>query len=62
MIDDATKENQETLLLFCEVNLMSLLNHPSVLEFVGYYPTNFEEDPVPTIIAELATNGSLRDK
>ena len=44
-----------------EVNLMSLFNHPSILKFVGYYPTNFEGEPLPTIITELAGNGSLRD-
>ena len=61
MIDENTKDNEETRLLFREVNLMSLLNHPSVLKFIGYFPTNFEEDPLPTIITELAINGSLRD-
>ena len=40
---------------------MSLLNHPCVLKFVGYYSTNFDEEPLPTIITELATNGSLKD-
>ena len=32
MIDDDTKDDPETLSLFREVNLMSLLNHPSVHE------------------------------
>ena len=31
--------------LFREINLMLFLNHPSVLKFVRYYLTNFEEDP-----------------
>ena len=61
MIDEETKDSPEALSLFREVNLMSLLNHPSVLKFVGYYSVNFEEDPLPTIITELSTNGSLRD-
>ena len=61
MIDEDTKDNPETLSLFREVNLMSLLNHTSVLQFIGYYSTNFEDDPLPTIITELASNGSLRD-
>ena len=60
MIDEETKDSSEALSLFREVNLNSLLNYPSVLKFVGYYPTNFEGDPLPTIIAELALNGSLR--
>ena len=53
--------NEETLLLFHEVNFMSILNHPSFLKFIGYYPINFDDDPYPTIITELAANGSLRD-
>lgn len=40
---------------------MSLLNYPSVIKFVGYYSTNFDDDPLPTIITELAVNGSLQD-
>ncbi|KAK8892970.1 hypothetical protein M9Y10_030224 [Tritrichomonas musculus] len=61
MIDEETKDSEETLLLFREVNLMSILNHPSILKFIGYYPTDFEDDPSPTIITELSTNGSLHD-
>ena len=38
MIDEDIKNDQETILLFREVNLMSLLNHPSILKFIGYYP------------------------
>lgn len=60
-IDDETKDSEKALLLFREVNLMSMLNHPAVLKFVGYFPTNFEGDPSPTIITELSTNGSLYD-
>lgn len=61
MLDEETKDSEETLLLFREVNLMSILNHPSILKFIGYYPTDFEDDPSPTIITELSTNGSLQD-
>ena len=60
MIDDDTKESEEVKSLFREVNLMSLFNHPSILKFFGYYSTNFEDEPVPTMITELASNGSLR--
>ncbi|KAK8839443.1 hypothetical protein M9Y10_031797 [Tritrichomonas musculus] len=61
MVNEETKDLQQTHLLFREVNLMSLLNHPAILRFIGYYSTNFDEDPVPTIITDLATNGSLRN-
>ena len=56
MIDEETQNSEEALLLFREVNLMSLFNHPSILKFVGYYPTSFEGEPLPTIITELASN------
>ncbi|KAK8864991.1 hypothetical protein M9Y10_010519 [Tritrichomonas musculus] len=61
MIDDDAKDSEEALHLFREINLMSLLNHPSILRFIEYHPRNIEDDPFPTIIMELATNGSLRD-
>ena len=61
MIDDETKDSPEALSLFWEVNLMSLLNHQSVLQFVLYYQTNFEGKTLPTIVTELALNDSLRD-
>ena len=61
MIDEDTKDSQESIILFREVNLLSVLDHPCILKFIGYFQTNFEKDPVPTIITELATNGSLRD-
>lgn len=60
-IDARTKKSDNVLLLFREVNLISLFNHPSILKFVGYCPTNFENKPFPTIITELALSGSLRD-
>ena len=33
MVDEDTKDRQETLHLFREINLLSLLNHPSILKF-----------------------------
>lgn len=60
-VDQKTQKNIETLLLFREVNLMTLLNHPNILKFVGYSQTDFEGYRNPTIITEYASNGSLRD-
>ena len=40
---------------------MALLNHPSILKFIGYSPVNFENDPNPTIVIDYACNGSLRN-
>lgn len=54
------KDDPEVLSIFREANLMSLLNHPCVLKFVGCYP-NFNEISLPTIITEFAANYSLKD-
>ena len=42
-----------------EVNIISKLNHPSVLKFILYNPINFKGKPKPVIITEYASNGSL---
>lgn len=60
MVDEETKDSQETLLLFREVNLMSLLNHPAIIKFIGYSQNVFDGDPCPIILTEFASNGSLR--
>lgn len=44
-----------------EVNIISQLNHPSVLKFIGYSPTDFDNHPYPVIITEYASNGTLND-
>lgn len=59
MVDEETKGDDEIIMLFREINLISLLHHPSVLKFIGYSPNNFENDPKPTILTEYAINGSL---
>ena len=35
------KEDDKTLLFFREVKLMSILNHPSIIGFIGYSPDDF---------------------
>lgn len=44
-----------------EVNIISNLNHPSIVKFIGFNPKDFQEDPRPVIITEYIPNGSLRD-
>ncbi|KAK8898332.1 hypothetical protein M9Y10_000616 [Tritrichomonas musculus] len=43
-----------------ELNIISKLNHPSIIKFIGYNIRNFENESKPTIIMELASNNSLR--
>lgn len=42
-----------------EVNIISKLNHPSIIKFILYSPINFKWKPKPVIITEYASNGSL---
>ncbi|KAK8850231.1 hypothetical protein M9Y10_018356 [Tritrichomonas musculus] len=40
---------------------MAVLDHPTILKFIGYSQTEFNGDPSPTIVTEYASNGSLHD-
>lgn len=42
-----------------EINIMTQINYPSLLKFIGFSPTNFKGQPNPVIISEYALNGSL---
>lgn len=44
-----------------EINIISKLDHPGILKFIGYTKFNFNRKPKPTIITEIITNGSLED-
>lgn len=50
---------KEMLDLSREVNIISKLEHPSILKFIGYSPVDFNNKSKPVIITELSTNGSL---
>lgn len=56
--DEQNDQRQE---LYLEINLMAKFNHPSILQFIGYSPIDFQGSPNPTIITHLAINGTLRD-
>lgn len=60
-INDETINSEDMILLLREVNLMSSLNHPSILKFIGLNLNDFDQNPYPTIVTKLAPNGSLRD-
>ena len=53
--------SNDALCMFREINLMSSFDHPSVLKFIGYSPTDFEGNFFPTIVMELCENKSLFD-
>lgn len=60
-IDEEQIKTDEVQLLFREVNLMATLDHPAVIKFIGYSSTDFEGKNRPTIVTELAQNGSLEE-
>lgn len=56
-----TYSEQELLNMSREVSIMSKINHPSVLKFIGFNNKSFNKKPKPVIITEYALNGSLND-
>ena len=58
MITDYCKDNQIRNMKR-EVEIISKLKHPSILEFIGFNPMNFKYERRPTFITELIPNGSL---
>lgn len=60
-IDEETKYSDQILSMFREINLMSSFNHPAILKFIGYSPTNFEGQFYPTIIMEFCVNKTLEN-
>ena len=61
MVDEDMENQEEVKYLFREINIFSILDHPSILKFIGYSPINFEGDPTPTIVTEYAVNNSLQN-
>lgn len=61
MVDENTEDKSETPALFREINLLSMLDHSAILNFIGYSQVAFNGDLTPTIITEYACNGSLYD-
>lgn len=50
-----------TVQLFKELNIMSELNHPSIIKLRGFSPLNFDEENRPIIFMDYISNGSLSD-
>ena len=42
-----------------EINIISQLNHPTILSYIGFSPINFKNKQKPVIVTEYASNGSL---
>ena len=59
----ALEEDSESTLknLQREVNIISKLNHPSIIKYIGFSPTNFYNEDKPVIITEYMPNGTLHE-
>ena len=44
-----------------EVEIISKINHPCILRFIGYSPLNFDHNECPVIITEFVSNGTLKN-
>ncbi|KAK8886585.1 hypothetical protein M9Y10_042049 [Tritrichomonas musculus] len=53
--------NAQTIFLFREIKIMSALDHPAIISYIGYNPEDFEGHQNPTIITEYIPNGTLFD-
>ena len=53
--------NDQIIDISRELNIMSQLNHPSVLKLVGFSPFDFKKKLRPVIITEYASNCTLED-
>ena len=61
--DDATKKHNHSLIrnLVREVNILSKLNHPCIIKFIGFSPVSFNGEKKPVIITDFFPNGTLKD-
>ena len=52
--------SEDTIMnLLREIDIISMMNHISVLKLIGYSSNNFKGIPKPVIITEYSSNGSL---
>lgn len=55
------KENDGRIDISRSYNLISNLNYPTILKYIGYSPVDFHNKNFKTIIIEYCSNGSLED-
>ena len=47
---DCLNENSDAISISSEISIMSFLDHPSIVKFIGYSPTDLKNRPNPAII------------
>ena len=58
--DFEEEEEEELIFLYREIKILSALNHPSIIKFIGYSPTDFQGLSKLTILTEFAPCNTLR--
>ena len=58
-LDECTEESLQNIER--EIHIISTLNHPTILKFIGYNSNDFDFNPNPTIVTELASNNTLEN-
>ena len=58
-LDEEENQKDVVLNIVREVNILCKLNHPSIIKFIGFSPTDFEGNCKPVLITEYIPNGSL---
>lgn len=58
-ISESTIDDEQSFFIYREIKLVSSLNHPAIIEFIGFSPINFDNMSYPTIIMEYLQNGTL---
>lgn len=57
----SSNSKEENINLNRELNIMAKINHPCIVNFIGFSPKNYHQEDRPVIITELVSNGTLAD-
>ncbi|KAK8899122.1 hypothetical protein M9Y10_001423 [Tritrichomonas musculus] len=59
-LEEINEKTQNVMYLFFrEANMLSKIHHPSIIEYIGFSPNDFNKNSKPVIIQELCVKGSL---
>ena len=61
LIEPVDDFSEDSVNIKREINIISKINHPLILKFIGFNQNNFQNEPHPVIITEFIKNGTLED-
>ena len=59
VIECDSDDNKRKTIIDREIRIMMSINHPTMIKFIGYSLSDFDQENNPVLIMELAQNGSL---